>query len=148
MKDFDDFVVKLMVIEQLLDEEGGIEAPHSNAWDWLEEARGIDHDGAEDLIYGEYFAKRIPEIETWARDLEISAEQMAGITELDWDGGLDIFMLMAPSWDGEDDLFDVATWTDVTPERFPALTSLTYVGELEDSVREALEAADVELEQF
>ncbi|WP_340538751.1 DUF6892 domain-containing protein [Nocardioides sp. GXZ039] len=144
---FTDFVVKLLVIDHLIEEEG-LEPPYDNGHDWLEGERGIDFQGAEGLLYGDLYAKRIPEAEKWARELEITEDQLATVTDLTWDGGNGIFLLLAPSWDGEDDLYDVETWVDVTPERFPNLESLTYAGELEDSVREALEEAGVEVEEF
>ena len=65
-----------------------------------------------------------------------------------FDGGNEIYGLLAPSWSGEDDLFIPETWVDVTPERFPNLNELVYVGDIEPEVRERLEAADVEIEEF
>lgn len=146
MRDFKDFVVKLVVLDSLWETE--IDRPYEDGWAWLQETRGVDRIGADDLIYGEYFQKRIPEIEQWARDVDITDDQLASITSLYWDGGLDSFMFLAPSWDGEDELFDVATWADITPERFPNLESLTYQGELTDAVRQPLEAAGVQIDEF
>lgn len=147
MVEFKDLAVKLVVIEELV-EQGVLETPHDSGHSWLQEARNIDHSAADELIHGEYFAKRIPEIEQWARELEITEEQLAAVENLLWDGGNEIFMLMSPSWDGEDELYDPETWVDITSARFPNLKSLTYMGELEPEVLEDLEGAGVEVEEF
>jgi hypothetical protein len=147
MRDFADFVVKLMIIDELW-ESGTISPPHDDAWSWVEAARGATHAEAERLFYGELYATTVPEIVQWARDLDITDEQLSEIADLSWDGGLRVFGLLAPSWDGEDELFDVRTWVDLTPERFPNLTHVTYIGEVEPEVRRRLEAAGVVLEAF
>ncbi|WP_052336195.1 DUF6892 domain-containing protein [Nocardioides alkalitolerans] len=142
--EFEDFVIKLLVIDQLM-KEGAVVPPHPTAHKWLEATRGIDPHEVDDLIYDTYAHKRIPEIEQWARDLELDRAQVSLVQRLVWDGGIEIFMLIAASWDGEDDLFDPRTWVDVTPERFPMLESVVYVEPFEDDVRRALEDAGVTL---
>ncbi|MDN7123052.1 hypothetical protein INN71_16835 [Nocardioides sp. ChNu-153] len=125
--------------------DGRVVAPHPSAHAWLQASRGIEWDAAEGLIYGEYAYQRIPEIEQWARDLVLDEADVASVRRLVFDGGNAIFGLMAPSWDGEDDLFDPTTWADVTPERFPLLELVVYVEPFEDHVRRSLEGAGVEL---
>ncbi|MGO1543549.1 MAG: DUF6892 domain-containing protein [Gulosibacter sp.] len=148
MAHFEDFVIKLMVIDRLTYKKV-IVTPYENAHQWLMAERGIDISAADALIHGEYFAKRIPEIEQWARELEITDEQLEQVDTLLYDGGLSAFMLLSPSWDGEDDLYRVRTWADVTKERFPQLEKLTVVGPIDtmaDAAREGLESAGVIIE--
>lgn len=143
MVEFEDFTVKLLVIDQLM-YAGVIVPPYKYGQDWLREARGLNGDEVDGLLFGgELFCERIPEADQWARDLELTKEQVESVEILLFDGGNEIFMLLAPSWDGEDDLFDPATWRDVTMARFPNLKELIYVGELEDEVRAELEEAGV-----
>lgn len=143
MVEFEDFTIKLLVIDQLM-YAGVIVPPYKYGQDWLREARGLNGDEVDGLLFGgELFCKRIPEADQWARDLELTKEQVESVEVLLFDGGNEIFMLLAPSWDGEDDLFDPATWRDVTMARFPNLKELIYVGELEDEVRSELEEAGV-----
>lgn len=147
MVTFNDFVIKLMVIEELID-AGEVQPPYETGRDWLVGERNIDPDAAEALLYDELFALPIPEAEQWARDLEITEEQLEAVTELSSDGGLEIYQLLAPTWDGEDDLFDVKTWTDITSARFPNLTYLTYHVPLEGHVRDDLASAGVTLDSL
>ncbi|WP_201521272.1 DUF6892 domain-containing protein [Gulosibacter hominis] len=145
--EFVDFNVKLLVLEELIAEDI-IDPPHATGHDWLMAARNIDWDTAEELLYGDLFEKLIPEAAEWARNIELTQEQLNTIEYLGFDGGNEIYGLLAPSWSGEDDLFIPETWVDVTPERFPNLNELVYVGDIEPEVRERLEAADVEIEEF
>lgn len=145
--EFVDFNVKLLVLEELIAEDI-IDPPHATGHDWLMAARNIDWDAAEELLYGDLFEKLIPEAAEWARNIELTQEQLNAIEYLGFDGGNEIYGLLAPSWSGEDDLFIPETWVDVTLERFPNLNELVYVGDIEPEVRERLEAADVEIEEF
>lgn len=147
---FNDFGVQLLVLDALLEEEV-IEAPHDTGHDWVEEEFNVDFDGAEELIYeGELFEKMTPSAEKWAREFEFTQDQLDSITGLYWDGGNAIYRMLCPSWDGEQDLFGVASWAEVTPERFPNLEELSY-GNNEPPTEEemaALEAAEVEVSDF
>ena len=147
MVEFNNFEVKLIVMEELT-VQGTLTLPYEYGQDWLAAARGIERDARDALIHDEYWAKREPEIAQWARDLEITQEQCDSVENLLFDGGNEVFMVMAPSWDGEDDLFDPKSWTDVTMERFPNLKGLTYVGDIEPEVVAELEAAGVEVDEL
>lgn len=144
MIEFRDFPVKLVAMNMLL-EDGIIQAPYEDGYDWLQATRGLDFDAAEELFYGELLGKMLPEAEEWARNYDLTDELRAQITQLIWDGGLTIFGLLAPSWGGASSLFDPQSWADVTPERFPNLEEVEYYGEMEDSVRKVLEDADIDV---
>lgn len=147
---FNDFGVQLLVLDALLENEA-IEAPYATGHDWVEAEYDVDFSGAEDIIYGdELFDKMLPAAERWAREFDFSEEQLDSITGLYWDGGNEVYHLLCPSWDGEQDLFTVGSWAEVTPERFPNLEELSY-GICEPPTEQqqaALEAAGVEISDF
>jgi hypothetical protein len=77
--------------------------------------------GSEDFV-----RRRCPRrVTTYFEGLEISDELLAGIEELCFDGGLDIYGHCAPAWDGEDGLFDVRSLDDLVP--LPNLRRVTAV---------------------
>ncbi len=77
-------------------------------------------DGIESGKYSEYYKKCSkmeysgphPEIYEYFKNLDITDKQLDEITSLSFDGGDDIYLLIAHNWDGEDDLFTVDTLED------------------------------------
>ncbi|GGQ10496.1 DUF6892 domain-containing protein [Streptomyces mutabilis] len=55
----------------------------------------------------------VPEARSYFASSEISEELLAGVEELCMDGGNQVYRECAPVWDGEDDLFDVASLDDL-----------------------------------
>ncbi|WP_428951968.1 DUF6892 domain-containing protein [Streptomyces sp. cg35] len=111
MATFTDLNLKLVVIERLMYTDGTLAPPFRLA-DVLKE-RGLgddpwDYAYAHDLAY-----KVVPEARAYFEALEISDELLASVDELVMDGGLAVYQECAPVWDGEDDLFDIATLDDL-----------------------------------
>ncbi|NEY30792.1 hypothetical protein GTU99_00980 [Streptomyces sp. PRKS01-65] len=55
----------------------------------------------------------MPEARDYFASLEISDELLAAVDELGMDGGNQVYQECAPVWDGENDLFDVASLDDL-----------------------------------
>lgn len=70
----------------------------------------------------------VPEALAYFEALEVPVELADKIIEIDMDGGNEIYLEIAPNWDGEDGLFDVDEFADL--RHFPNLKSMTlfYTG--------------------
>ena len=84
----------------------------------------------------------VPEALAYFEALEVPAELAEKITEIAMDGGNEICLEIAPNWDGEDGLFDVAEFADV--RHFPNLKSMTLFYTGDEAVLEALRARGIE----
>lgn len=97
---FDSYQFKLMVIEELMYKKGLL-SPKFDIYDYAEKnpKREIDVDSEG--------YEAIPEAKKWFKDYPIPDKFAPEITELTWDGGLEVFHQIYPFWDGEDDFFDI-----------------------------------------
>ena len=93
---FEDFNFKLVVIDALLGESAKFESQltemtqkYTDAYEW--------HAGLEP----------ISEMLEFFSQLVLEQSDLDKITELTFDGGNEIYSLIQPDWDGEDELFDV-----------------------------------------
>jgi hypothetical protein len=93
---FSDFNFKLVVMDAMLGQEPA----------FLEELEALK-DEHEDAYWdsGEYAA--IPAVCEYVANLHLTQEDLDKVTDLCFDGGLEIYFYLLPDWDGEDDFFDV-----------------------------------------
>ncbi|WP_433701207.1 DUF6892 domain-containing protein [Nocardiopsis sp. CA-288880] len=111
MPTFQDFNFKLLVVEKLMYDDGTL-SPRFTLSEHLK-GLGITHAPYE---YAYSIGKEfqvLDEARAYFEALEISAEQLATVDSVLFDGGLRVFMECAPVWDGEDDLFDVRSLDDL-----------------------------------
>ncbi|MBN6040896.1 hypothetical protein [Amycolatopsis sp. 195334CR] len=94
------------------------------------------------FTYDSGSVEAIPEALAYFEALAVPAELAEKITELDMDGGNEIYLEIAPNWDGEDGLFDVVEFADV--RHFPNLKSMTLFYTGDDAALEALRARGIE----
>ncbi|WP_395571864.1 DUF6892 domain-containing protein [Streptomyces sp. BK79] len=111
MTQFKDFNFKLVVIEQLMYIDEKL-TPQFRLADLLRE-RGLGDDPWEYAYQHGLEYKVVPEARDHFESLEISNELLAEVEELCMDGGNRIYQECAPVWDGEDDLFDIASLDDL-----------------------------------
>ena len=111
---FDSFEFKLLVIEELMYEKELL-TPVFEIYDFAEKnpKREIDVDREGYEI--------IPEAKKWFRDYQIPAGLAPQISELIWDGGLNVFHQICPFWDGEDSCFDVKKLSTEEVQQFTGL---------------------------
>jgi hypothetical protein len=65
--------------------------------------------------------KPIKEIKEYFQDLQIEKKLASKITEMDFEAGDEIYRNVAPSWDGEDDLFTIKKIDEEELKQFPNL---------------------------
>ena len=85
--------------------EKGLLAPKLDAYEFAREysRRKIDID-AEGY-------EPIPEIQKWLEQYPVPARLAPEVTEIEMDGGSEIYTQLCPFWDGEDGAFDLNTIT-------------------------------------
>lgn len=121
---FKDFNFKMVVIEALI-ETGDL----ADEMETLEDKYG--HEEPE-----EDFGP-IPQIKKALEKLELTEKQLAKIKTLVFDGGNEIYQILAPNWDGEDLQFDTKNISGI--ELLPNLESITAISMLDcDDLRPLL----------
>lgn len=130
---FDDFNFKLIVIDALLDKEpifhGELTALINKYEDDFEWYSG---------------AGPIAEIKEYLETLHLDSTDLDKVDYLCFDGGNEIYHILKPDWDGEDDLFDV-----VSVEGFQNLKNLKtvdYISMCYPKVLEPFEKAGIEVQ--
>ncbi|MER5746476.1 DUF6892 domain-containing protein [Streptomyces sp. NPDC002225] len=110
MPAFRDFNFKLLVIEKLMYEDRTLTPAFSI--DELLSARGAR--SAMDYVYEQGLEFTVlDESRAYFEALEISEELLATVETLLVDGGNRVYYHCSPVWDGEDELFDVASLDDL-----------------------------------
>ncbi|MFE6225518.1 MULTISPECIES: DUF6892 domain-containing protein [unclassified Streptomyces] len=135
MSQFRDFNLKLLVIEELMYGPAPVLPVFSLSAKLAE--RGID-DPVDYVLENGLHEEVLPEARAHFEALEIPAELLAGVEELCFDAGADVFRHCAPAWDGEDDLFDVRSLDDLA--LLPNLREVTFA---EDGVLAVPDAAEI-----
>jgi hypothetical protein len=67
----------------------------------------------------------IPEVQQYYEQLEIPAETLSLIEQINQDGGDNIYLQICPFWDGEDDLSNIQSVEDAA--LLPNLKSVTLL---------------------
>lgn len=116
---FTDFNFKLAVIQELMYNQELLK-PKFDVYEFAEEysKREIDV-----LFEGD---EPIAEVLNYFKKLEIDQKLAEHITEIHQDGGNEIYMNIAPQWDGEDETFYIQSYEDI--KHFPNLKTITLFG--------------------
>jgi hypothetical protein len=95
---FEDFNFKLVVMDALLDKEPL----------FIEELNRLKNKYTDDF---EWYsgAGPIDEIQKYIEELTLEDSDLEKIEYLCFDGGNEIYHILKPDWDGEDDLFEIAS---------------------------------------
>jgi len=130
---FEDFNFKLIVIDALLDKEPI----------FLGELTALINQYDDDF---EWYsgAGPIAEIKEYLEKLHLDSTDLDKIDSLCFDGGNEIYHILKPDWDGEDNLFDV-----VSVEGFQNLKNLKtvdYISMCYPKVLELFEKAGIEVQ--
>ena len=111
---FDSFNFKLAVINELMYERE-ILKPYFNIYEFMEFKKA--HWDLEKVGAAVQFVKDLPIPVTYADK----------VTTIYMDGGNEIYLNIAPLWDGEDDRFDIDELTETELRQFPNLKSMTVI---------------------
>lgn len=128
---FADTNFKLAVVQELMYGQGLL--PRFDLREYAAEQGFTYDDGSFEAV---------PEALAYFEALEVPAELAERITEIYMDGGNEIYLQIAPNWDGEDGLFDVAEFSDV--RHFPNLKSMTLFFTGDEEHLETLRARGIE----
>lgn len=104
--DFTDFGFKLMVIEHLMYREQVL-LPKFDVYEFVDRytARRIDLEGEEAYAM-------IPEVRAWFEALPIPKSMLEELTELEADGGDEVYSQISPRWGGGDGFYMVQSAAD------------------------------------
>jgi hypothetical protein len=138
---FADLNFKLAVIQVLMYEKGLL-TPKFDAWDfadsYTERKIDIEEEGYEP----------IEEIRQYFMDLKIDRKYAAEVTELDLDGGNEVYRQIWVFWDGEDEYYDVESLDLEELAQFPNLKTVTGSADFFCNVHEVLEEYGVDISAF
>jgi hypothetical protein len=140
MTRFKDFNFKLVVVEQLMYIDEVMTPPYSLA-DVLKE-QGLGNDPWRWAYDNDLAYKVVPQSREFFERLEIGDSLLAGVEELCLDGGNQVYRECAPVWDGEDDLFAIASLEDL--DLLPNLQRVEFAEALSDDLQEVLRARGIE----
>lgn len=136
---FTSFNFKLAVMEVLMYEKGLL-APKLDAHEFAREysRRKIDID-AEGY-------EPIPEIRKWLEKYPVPERLAPEVTEIEMDGGSEIYTQLCPFWDGEDGAFDLNTITEAELRQFPNLKHITLMSSKPEQVLPVLERCGIKVD--
>ena len=130
---------KLAVVQHLMYDKGLLEPrfdAHEFAAEYTRRKIDIDSEGYEP----------IPEILRWFEKLPVPARLAEYVTELEMDGGDEIYTQICPFWDGEDNRFSVDSIAESELKQFPRLKRVTLMSSRPDRVTPLLEKQGIEVE--
>jgi hypothetical protein len=128
---FADANFKLAVVQELMYNQDLL--PRFDLREYAAE-QGFTHDAGS--------VEAVPEALAYFAALEVPVEFAEKITEIEMDGGNEIYLEIAPNWDGEDGLFDVDEFADL--RHFPNLKSMTLFYTGNEEALETLRARGIE----
>lgn len=114
---FKDFGFKLLVINELM--------YHQNVLPRFDLDKFVEAYTEREIDIEEEGYDIIPEVAAYFKDLEILTGMVQNITELEQDGGDEIYHEICPFWDGEDASFDIKSAEDV--HLLPNLKKMTLI---------------------
>ncbi|QJX80117.1 DUF6892 domain-containing protein [Priestia megaterium] len=130
---FTDFNFKLIVIEELLDKNPlflnklkELEAKYNNNYEWYSDAEPI------------------VQILDYLKSLKLETSDLEKIEYLCFDGGNEIYGIIKPDWDGEDELFDVTSVEGF--QHLKNLKRVDYTSMCDPKVLEPFKLAGIEVE--
>ncbi|NGO81066.1 hypothetical protein G6045_36205 [Streptomyces sp. YC504] len=122
MAEFQEFNFKLVVIDELMYGQRVL-TPAYDLGSRMQE-QGVS-DPASHVLRNEIDLEVLDVSRRYFEALEIGDELLAGVEELCFDAGLDIYWHCAPAWGGEDELFDIHSLDDLA--LLPNLKRVTFV---------------------
>ena len=129
---------KLAVVQHLMYDKGLLE-PRFDAYEFAAEYTrrkiDIDSEGYEP----------IPEILRWFEKLPVPARLAEYVTELEMDGGDEIYTQICPFWDGEDNRFSVDSIAESELKQFPKLKRVTLMSSCPQLIIPLFERLNIEV---
>ncbi len=130
--EFADFNFKLAVIQVLMYEKKLLQ-PQFDLYDF------VDNYAERKIDVEEEGYEFIPEVTDYFRTLEIDEKYADEITEINQDGGDEIYGNVLRFWDGEDDTFNIQNFEDIRHFKNLRKMSLFYADNLDEIKQQLLE---------
>ncbi|AVM70559.1 hypothetical protein C3V36_13150 [Lachnospiraceae bacterium oral taxon 500] len=133
-----DFNFKLVVIDELLHKtpsfEGQINAHIRRKNEFYANEENYDDEKYELFISNamEYF-----------KNIELTKKDLLKVESLTFDGGLEVYQMIVPDWDGEDDRFDIRSIKGI--EYLPNLKSVNYISMIDEELIKEIEGKGIEI---
>lgn len=135
-----DFNFKLSVINELMDKspsfEGMIISYRRRESEFY--ANGDDFDAEK----CELFTKKALEL---FRNIEFTKKDLLKVESLTFDGGLEIYQMIVPEWDGEDEMFDIHSIKGI--EYLTSLKAVNYISMIDEELLKEIESRGIETEK-
>lgn len=138
MKKIFDFNFKLAVIEELLDKKPSFEEKIIQQRKIYDMYLENDDSFCEEKLE-RYYEKAVELFES----IEFSDEDLEKVESLTFDGGLEIYELLLPDWDGEDDVFDIHSIQGI--EYLSNLKSVEHISIIDDDLIADIEKMGIEV---
>ena len=133
-----DFNFKLVVIDELLHKtpsfEGQINAHIRRKNEFYANEENYDDEKYELFISNamEYF-----------KNIELTKKDLLKVESLTFDGGLEVYQMIVPDWDGEDDRFDIRSIKGI--EYLPNLKAVNYISMIDEELIKEIEGKGIEI---
>ena len=88
----------------------------------------------------------IPENRKWVEKYPVPERLAPEGTEIEMDGGSEIYTQLCPFWDGEDGAFDLNTITEAELRQFPNLKHITLMSSKPEQVLPVLERCGIKVD--
>lgn len=118
-----EFNFKLVIIDALLDQSPSFQAVVDELRKRNDEWYDQDYDEDRYNLYKE-------EAYGLLEKVMLTSEDLAKVELLCFDGGLDVYELIDPYWDGEDECFDVHSISGI--DRLPNLKEVNYISIIDE----------------
>ena len=132
--EFTDFNFKLEILQELMYNKELLK-PKFDVYEFAE----IKNVNCFSITEGGY--EPIPEVVEYFKTLEIDKRLAEQITEIYQYPGNEIYMNVAPQWDGEDDIFNIQSYEDIS--HFPNLKKMTLF-ETDPTIYEELRLKEID----
>lgn len=124
---FKDFNFKLVVLNSLLEKETSFSEELENIISLCDECDDEINMNAIDFF----------------QNIELSEKDLESVTKLVFDAGEDIYFLICPDWDGEDDMFDVKCIDGI--EKLTKLEEVEYISLASDDLVREIEKQGINI---
>lgn len=129
---FKDFNFKLIVINDILEKSPSFEKSLEELKDkYIKDYEWYTTD------------KPIKEMVDFFEKLVLTQEDLNKVELLSFDGGEDIYFLLKPDWDGEDDIFDVTSVEGF--EKLPNLKKVEYIAMCDPKLLDKLKERGIDV---
>ena len=85
-------------------------------------------------------------LQEWLEQYPVPARLAPEVTEIEMDGGNEIYTQLCPFWDGEDGAFDLNTITEAELRQFPNLNHITLMSSKPEQVLPVLERCSIKVD--